>query len=217
MKTNLRRRASVPKDFGREVHELDFTQSRDLEQAETDLDLDRQHIRDSVHESSHQRSMTAVRIVRSIQILIGPVMLGICIVLLQRYNNLRDQCMALNNDNKHTCRVERHAVGALRFCIVPPIIGIISGISGMVATLTPSIPPIVTVVMDNATGGFFMGGGCTLAAMVDDLSCAAYRRNTCELHYVAVGCFFLGVSLAYSMSVRHWWVQRKKRRQAGPC
>ncbi|KAK5695759.1 hypothetical protein LTR17_024407 [Elasticomyces elasticus] len=162
MKTNLRRRASVPKDFGRDVHELDFTQSRDFEQAETDLDLDRQHIRDSVHESSHQRSMTAVRIVRSIQayqILIGPVMLGICIVLLQRYNNLRDQCMALNLD-KHSCKVERHAVGALRFCIVPPIIGIISGISGMVATLTPSIPPIVTVVMDNATGGFFMGGGC---------------------------------------------------------
>jgi len=93
---------------------------------------------------------------KSSKISLSPFLLALSVVLLRHYAALHEQCT-----DKQDCKFTRHARGTFGFCIGPAIFGLIEGGVGLFATFTTSVavPPILTVVLDNVAGGFFMSGG----------------------------------------------------------
>ncbi|KAK3072192.1 hypothetical protein LTR53_007263 [Teratosphaeriaceae sp. CCFEE 6253] len=210
---NLRRRASVPKDFGRPAHEMSPIPSQDPRTftQQPEIELGRQHIRRTLLKSHSRAALIAVRIVRSLQILLGPVLLALTATLLSRYTTLHSQC-----DSDGECRLYRHAVGTFQYCVFPCLLVMVEGGVGLLETFTPAVHRLVPVVLDSMAGGFFMGAGCTLAAMLDNLSCddpTVSGPQMCERYRAAVVLFFVGVALAYAMSLRSWYLGHRKRRE----
>lgn len=173
--TSLRRRSSVPKDFGRQSLELHTLSPADTERAE--LDVERSHIREMMEKDStsdlvlrmfrvlqvrHIRStaVTRGRTHLHTQMLLGPTVIALSVILLLRFTSLSNDCNNGIDDAGPNCLSYLHAVGALKFCVVPGVFGVIEGVVGMTATYSTSIPLWLPILVDNFTGGFYMGGGC---------------------------------------------------------
>lgn len=121
--------------------------------------LDRNNIRRLVMvDSTFAKYMYAVRLVRILQIALGPILIAINAVLLVRYMSLQRSCPA--DSDEDDCEIYRKAVGAFKYCVVPGIIGIVQAVWCLAATFKDPLPLHTVVGADNMAAGFYMGGGC---------------------------------------------------------
>ncbi|PPJ60425.1 hypothetical protein CBER1_07333 [Cercospora berteroae] len=93
------------------------------------------------------------------------------------------------------CEIYRKAVGAFGYAIFPGVLGILQGIWGMRTTFVDPLPLHTVIGLDNVVAGFYMGGGCTLAALINGWECT----DLCSVLYASIALFFSGVLISYSM------------------
>ncbi|CAK1367778.1 uncharacterized protein RHO25_013001 [Cercospora beticola] len=137
--------------------------------------------------------LNAIRAARFVQLLLGPALIAVNAILLARYRILRNDCSPVNA--ALDCQIYRKAVGAFGYCVFPGGLGMLQGIWGMRATFVNPLPLHTVVALDNFVAGFFMGGGCTLAALINGWRCT----DLCPVLYASIALFFFGVVLSYSM------------------
>ncbi|KAF2168793.1 hypothetical protein M409DRAFT_20809 [Zasmidium cellare ATCC 36951] len=210
MEKVLRRRASVPEDFGTTTLELDT-----LDQNTTRIsyiELDRRAIRRAVMSRSDDRRLAIIRVLRVFHIIIGPILIGLAASLLRQYRVLRSSCDG--DFESPDCEVYQKAVGAFRYCVFPGIWSIVQGSVGLWATYSQIKLLNTMIIIDSMAAGFHMGAGCTLAAMLNGWSCEKgldSGERLCDQFYTAVAFFFIGVVASYG--IMPLWCQCKVLRR----
>ncbi|KAK1058636.1 hypothetical protein LTR74_013274 [Friedmanniomyces endolithicus] len=201
----------MPKAFDTDFHS---TAPQDPERAQKTPGLQHWRSQRPVLWSSSPTGLLAVRIVRGAQILLNLVLLVLSATLLSQATTRLTHCNALDNVGEDSCSTQRRAVGVLKYCLFPACFGTAAASIGIFATFTPVVWPVLTIVLDNLTGGFSMGAGCSIAAMmnVHPKPCAVWGGSLCDGLFAAMATFFTAVVLAYSMSIRTVRLRNRSKR-----
>ncbi|KAK0293906.1 hypothetical protein LTR35_000514 [Friedmanniomyces endolithicus] len=153
----LQREAAMPKAFDPDYQS---TAPQDPERAQPHSGTNHSYPQRPVLWSSSPEGLLAVRIVRGAQVLLSLVLLVLSATLLSQASTRLTHCNALDNVGEDSCSTQRRAVGVLKYCLFPACFGTAAASIGIFATFTPAVWPVLTIVLDNLTGGFSMGAGC---------------------------------------------------------
>ncbi|KAK3687029.1 hypothetical protein LTR37_019238 [Vermiconidia calcicola] len=145
----------------------------------------------------------------TLQTVLAAIILALSISLALGWGHLEQAC----GDPPYSKECSRvlHGAGAMRYCIFVGIWGFLDVAVYLVDNFLVPLPPWVAVAMANVSGGVAMGGGSTLAALINGWKCEAGKDGAlhlCHQIYANIAFLFMLVAVSWATAFALWPLRR---------